>query len=192
MIFITVGTQRFQFNRLLKAVDKLIEEKEYYLISNVEIVYKDKLKEIEGNVINNVYSLLDSEIGEKKYIVVNNICRLRRRLPRIDFTWEPELISSLVNGKKYKRVKRVYYDYVGGTDRVILVKDNSSIERFDELVKYIIMNEYNGVKHIDYIYKFLVDQGVIYNNEKNRSLPYEILTSELFEIDEMGRFKIRE
>lgn len=27
MIFITVGTQRFQFNRLLKAVDKLIEEK---------------------------------------------------------------------------------------------------------------------------------------------------------------------
>lgn len=27
MIFITVGTQRFQFNRLLRAVDKLIEEK---------------------------------------------------------------------------------------------------------------------------------------------------------------------
>lgn len=27
MIFITVGTQRFQFNRLLKVVDKLIEEK---------------------------------------------------------------------------------------------------------------------------------------------------------------------
>lgn len=171
---------------------KLIEEKEYHLISNVEIVYKDKLEEIEGNVINDVYSLLDSEIGEKEYIVVNNISRLRRRLPRIDFTWEPELISSLVNGKKYKRVKRVYYDYVGGTDRVILVKDSFSIERFDELVKHIITNEYNGVKHIDHIYKFLVDQGVIYNNEKNRSLPYEILTSELFEIDEMGRFKIKE
>ena len=124
--------------------------------------------------------------------MVNNISRLRRRLPRIDFTWEPELISSLVNGNKYKRVKRVYYDYVGGTDRVILVKDSSSIERFDELVKHIITNEYNGVKHIDHICKFLVDQGVIYNNEKNRSLPYEILTSELFEIDEMGRFKIKE
>ncbi len=171
---------------------KLIEEKEYYLISNVEIVYKYKLEEIEENVINDVYSLLDLEIGEKEYIVVNNISRLRRRLPRIDFTWEPELISSLVNGKKYKRVKRVYNDYVGGTDRVILVKDSSSIERFDELVKHIITNEYNGVKHIDHIHKFLVDQGVIYNNEKNRSLPYEILASELFEIDEMGRFKIKE
>lgn len=171
---------------------RLIEEKKYYLISNVEVVYKDKLEEIEENIINDVYSLLDSEIGEKEYIVVNNISRLRRRLPRIDFTWEPELISSLVNGKKYKRVKRVYYDYVGWTDRVILVKDSSSIERFDELVKHIIINEYNGVKHIDYIYKFLVDNGVIYNNEKNRSLPYEILTSKLFEIDEMGRFKIKE
>ncbi len=171
---------------------KLIEEKEYYLISNVEVVYKEKLEEIEEHVINYVYSLLDSEIGEKEYIVVNNISRLRRRLPRIDFTWEPELISSLVNGKKYKRVKRIYYDYVGGTDRVILVKDSSSIEKFDELVKHIITNEYSGVKHIDHIYKFLVDKGVIYNNEKNRSLPYEILTSELFEIDEMGRFKIKE
>ncbi|AYF53508.1 hypothetical protein DFH04_01480 [Clostridium novyi] len=171
---------------------KLIEEKVYYLISNVEIVYKDKLEQMESNVINCVYSLLDLEIGEKEYIVVNNISRLRRRLPEIDFTWEPELISSLVNGKKYRRVKRVYYDYVGGTDRVILVKDSSSIKRFDELVKHIITNEYNGVKHIDHIYKFLVDQGVIYNNQKNRSLPYEILTSELFEIDEMGRFKIKE
>ncbi|ERK30327.1 sigma factor-like helix-turn-helix DNA-binding protein [Clostridium intestinale] len=171
---------------------KLIEEKEYYLISNIEIVYKDKLEEIEGNVINDIYSLLGSEIGEKAYIVVNNISRLRRRLPRINFTWEPELISSLVNGKKYRRVKRVYYDYVGVTDRVILVKDSSSIERFDELVKHIITNEYNGVNHIDYIYNFLVDQGVIYNNEKNKSLPYEILTSKLFEIDEMGRFKIKE
>lgn len=171
---------------------KLIEEKEYYLISNLEIAYKHKIEEIEENIIDAVYSLLDSEIGKKEYIVVNNISRLRRRLPRIDFTWEPELISSLVNGKKYKRVKRVYYDYVGGTDRVILVKDSSSIERFDELVKHIIKNEYNGVKHIDHIYKFLVDQCVIYNNEKNRSLPYEILTSELFKIDEMGRFEIKE
>lgn len=171
---------------------KLIEEKKYYSISNIEVVYKDKLEEIEENVINDVYNLLDQEIGENKYIVVNNISRLRRRLPRIDFTWEPELISSLVNGKKYKRVKRLYYDYVRGTDRVILVKDSSSIERFDELVKYIIINEYNGVKHIDHIYKFLVDKGVIYNNERNKSLPYEILSSELFEIDDMGRFGIKE
>lgn len=171
---------------------ELIEEKKYYLVSSLEIAYKDKLEEIEENTINDVYSLLDSEIGEKEYIVVNNISRLRRRLPRIGFTWEPELISSLVNGKKYKRVKRVYYDYIGGTDRVILVKDSSSIEKFDELVKHIIESEYNGVKHIDHIYKFLVDQGIIYNNEKNRVLPYEILTSELFEIDEMGRFKIKE
>lgn len=172
--------------------NKLIEEKEYYLISNLDIVYKDKIEEIEVNVINDVYSLLDLEIGEKEYIVVNNISRLRKKLPKLDFTWEPELISSLVNGKKYKRVKRLYYDYVGGTDRVILVKYSSSIERFDELVRHIITNEYNGVKHIDHIYRFLVDQGVIYNNEKNRSLPYEILTSELFKIDEMGRFEIKE
>lgn len=170
---------------------KLIDDKEYYLISNREIAYKDKIAEIEENIFKDIYSLLDYEIGEKEYIVVNNISGLRRRLPQIDFTWEPELISSLVNGKKYKRVKRVYYDYVHGTDRVILVKDSSSIERFDELVKHVIINEYNGVKHIDYIYKFLVDKGIIYNNEKNRSLPYEILTSELFEIDEMGRFSVK-
>lgn len=171
---------------------KLIEEKEYYLISNLEIIYKDKLEEIDEDVIKAVYNLVDSVIGEKEYIVVNNISGLRRKLPRIDFTWEPELISSLVNGNKYRRIKRVYYDYVGGTDRVILVKESSSIERFDELVKHIIINEYNGVKHIDHIYNFLADQGIIYKNEKKRLLPYEILTSELFEIDEMGRFKIKE
>ena len=28
MIFITVGTQKFQFNRLLKTIDNLIENKE--------------------------------------------------------------------------------------------------------------------------------------------------------------------
>ena len=30
MIFITVGTQKFQFNRLLKEIDKLIEEKKIF------------------------------------------------------------------------------------------------------------------------------------------------------------------
>ena len=41
MIFITVGTQKFQFNRLLKEVDKLIEEKKITEEVFAQIGYSD-------------------------------------------------------------------------------------------------------------------------------------------------------
>ncbi|WP_283692843.1 sigma factor-like helix-turn-helix DNA-binding protein [Clostridium perfringens] len=170
----------------------LIEEKEYYYISSFDIVNKKNLMSIGDDILNKVFELLTIEFEDNEYLVVNNISRLRRKLPRIDYTWEPELIESLVDGKGYRSIKRIYYDYIHGTDRVILVKENSKITKFDELIKHILINEYYGVMHIDHIYKFLIEKGVIYNNLRNRTIPYEVLSSDLFEIDSLGRFKIKE
>ena len=41
MIFVTIGSQKFQFNRLLKAVDRLIEEKEILEDVFAQIGYSD-------------------------------------------------------------------------------------------------------------------------------------------------------
>lgn len=177
-------------------LNKIIDEKEYYPISNFDITYKSNIESIDKNIINEINNFLQEEFGDSEYLVVNNILGLRRRLIKrvgnIEFTWEPELVCSLANNDEYRLIKRIYYDCVHGTDRSILVKNNSDIDRFDKLVKHIIQNEYQGVKHIDSIYKFLCDKGIIYNNLKSGTMPYEILTSDLFSIDEVGRFEIKE
>ena len=71
MIFITVGTQRFQFNRLLKAVDKLIEEKKIEEEVFAQIgysTYKPKNFEFKEFINGEEYN----EILEKAEIVITH------------------------------------------------------------------------------------------------------------------------
>ncbi|VYT80256.1 beta(1,3)galactosyltransferase EpsH [Clostridium tertium] len=71
MIFITVGTQRFQFNRLLKAVDKLIEEKKIEEEVFAQIgysTYKPKHFEFKEFINGEEYN----EILEKAEIVITH------------------------------------------------------------------------------------------------------------------------
>ncbi|WP_297639064.1 hypothetical protein [uncultured Clostridium sp.] len=175
---------------------KLIAEKEYYYISSSEITYKDNIKSIDEKVKSEINKFIEEEFKDSEYLVINNIPRLRRvltqRTDSREFRWEPEMVNCLKDDEKYTLIKRKYSDYIYGTDRVILVKKGSNINSFEELVKYIVQKEYTGIKHVDSIYKFLCEKGVIYNNKKGGIMPYEILNSVLFNIDEVGRFEIKE
>ena len=71
MKFITVGTQRFQFNRLLKAVDKLIEEKrlEEEVFAQIgQSTYKPKFYEFKEFINGEEYN----EVLRKSEIVITH------------------------------------------------------------------------------------------------------------------------
>lgn len=69
MIFVTVGSQKFQFNRLLKEIDKLIEEKKITEEIFAQIGYSDYLPKnykyksfLDRNEFTNIMSKCDKVI----------------------------------------------------------------------------------------------------------------------------------
>lgn len=100
MIFITLGTQKFQFNRLLKAVDELIENKAINDSIFAQIGYSDyKPKNYE------YIDFLDREAFSKT---------LKKADLVISHGGTGAIISSLKNGKKVIAVPRLakYYEHV--------------------------------------------------------------------------------
>lgn len=171
---------------------QLISNNIYYQVDSDEFITKEEFEHIFEQVHDRVKCVIDERIGAKEYLILNNIApSLRRELPRIDHRWSPELIYSIIIQQGYRGIEKEFSDY--RTDRKIVVKEDSPIFRFDQLVYYILKNEYDGIMHESYICNDLMEHGVIFNTDSSlRKLPIEIRKSKLFEIDELGRLSIKE
>lgn len=172
-------------------VKKAINENQYVEISQDELLASNKFN-LENEAIDNLVDYIEEQLGENEYISLNNLSGYRKRLPRIDYKWNPYLMRSLLKDKGYRPVCKIYDD--PRYERIIMVRESSEIKSFDHLIYHIIKNEYEGNMHEVKIYEFLESKGIFYKQDciTDRKLPYEVRTSKWFKVDELGRVELIE
>lgn len=168
-------------------MNNLVSSGKYVQISDVELLPTYKLDNIKESVIKTLIIYIEEKFKSKEYLSLNKINGYKRKLPSIEYEWNIYLISTILQRHGYRKIEKTYYD--PSTERIILVKEDSAIRRFDELVYYILKNEYKGNMHETKICDYLIENGIIYNNKKQiyKKLPYDLYESDKFDIDEVGR-----
>lgn len=172
-------------------INNIIDNRIYREIAIDELVDMEKFI-ISVEVVNTLKEEIYSRMGEREYISLNLLRNYRRNLPNIDFRWNPYLIRSILEGNGFKRIIRRNSDY--RNESVIILKEESNINYFDELVYYLLKNDYDGNLHETPVYEYLSSLGLLrfQENKQNMKLPYEIVNSDLFNIDNTGRITLKE
>ncbi|KEI07167.1 hypothetical protein Z957_09585 [Clostridium sp. K25] len=175
----------------LNIIKNLIQEKKYIEISQDELVLYNKLN-FSQRTINLVSKEILDRMNGKVYISLSNIKGYRRKLPEIEYRWNPYLIKSILDGNKFRAINKIYRDY--RYDKVIVVDEKSEIYTFEDLIYYILKNEYKGNLHEIKVYDYLSSIGVLrYEKEiYSKKLPYEIYNSKKINIDDLGRIELVE
>lgn len=166
-------------------ISKLILRQIYIETGEDTLHYHGDLN-IDSDVIEKVREYIESVMGNEEYLSLNLLKGYRMKLPKINLRWNPYLIKSLLVNNGYRNIVKKFNDY--RFDKIILVRECSKINTFEDLVVYIINNEYKGNMHETYIYDFLAEKGIVKRQELawDKKLPYEIRAGELIDIDELG------
>ena len=172
-------------------LNNLIDNKYYKEISVDELVPTNKFI-IDICIIQKLKDMILSEMGLEEYISLSGLKNYRTNLPNISFRWNPYVMRSILEDHGFKSIKRKNGDY--RYDCIIIVKEESKINYFDELVYYILKYKYKGNLQEQLVYDYLVSLGLLrYQQDKyNQILPYEIAKSDLFYIDNIGRIELKD
>lgn len=174
-------------------IENLLLEGKYLEISNDELIPKEKL-DIGTEAIEAVIEQIKSNMGEKPYVSLSSMKGYRRKLPDLGHLWNEYLLKTVAMQEKncFRIIQKIYRNY--RYDKVILVDAASNIYTFEDLIYYILKNEYTGNMHEIKIYDYLVEMGILYTQRDlySKKLPYEIYQSRRIEIDNLGRVTIKE
>lgn len=156
------------------------------------VLYPFKKLEVTDDVLQEIKAFSEEAQGEKAYLAINNLKGYRRKLPSIQFRWNPFLLTSMLELCGYRQIKKNISDY--RYDKLIVVKENSPLKTFENLVLYILENEYKGNMHEFSIYDYLMEHGIVKEQEYNHKkvLPYEIRNSEKLVFDNLGYVTIKQ
>ena len=173
---------------MISAVFKNIFNEGLFIeISRGELYPSDKLN-LTDEDIDEVKKYVDEQMDGKEYLCMSKLKGYRRKLPSIDLIWSPYLIKSiLVKDGGYRQITKEYNDY--RYDELIIVKAESEIHTFDDLVYFILKEEYEGAWHEIPIYDFLANKSVLRQQvvDVKKVLPYEIKRkSQYITVDELG------
>jgi Sigma-70, region 4 len=173
------------------AVLKNLLEDKVYIEIDVDLLYPSKLLEIDSSALKEIKSFADESINNQEYLSLSNLKGYRRKLPSIQFRWNPHLLNSVLQSCGYRQIRKIYNDY--RYDKVIVVKNESPIKSFEDLIYFVVKNEYSGNNHEVNIYDFLAEKGILreHLHAHKKVLPYEIKSSEKFIIDELGFVTLR-
>lgn len=179
----------FKGKTLTAFINDMISSGNYIKISSDEYISSSKFN-IEDDVIEELLRFIEEKFEDKEYLSLNALTGFKRKLPSIDYSWDIYLIESILTKHGYRKVERTFFDT--RTERLILVRESSPIMKFDELVYYILKNEYKGIMHEVKIFDFLCEIGVIFNYEKRsqKRIPFDLYKSDKFSIDEFGRVEL--
>ncbi|MUK87995.1 hypothetical protein GMD78_06230 [Ornithinibacillus sp. L9] len=155
-------------------VYKLLEQGTYVEI-DMDTLYPREKFAIPSEVVQQVYQLVDELQGDAAYIALHKIDEtMNSRIPDIGFRWNPYLIKTILIDHGYRQITKIVSDY--RYDQILLVKENSPIQTFDELVYHILKHEYDGTMQETYVYEFLTEKGIF--KEPERAY-YKVLPNEL-------------
>jgi RNA polymerase sigma factor (sigma-70 family) len=165
---------------------KLLEHRSFVEI-DVDKLYPESQMNIPDSVINELCHFVEEARAGKEYVSLSNLKGYKRRLPMIQFRWNPYLMKSILVTNGYRQITKIMSNY--RYDNIILVKENSKITSFEELVHFVLKNEYNGNMHERMVYDFLADKGILREQESpyNKVLPYELKNFDnLVNVDDLG------
>lgn len=144
------------------------------LINRNSIIFEDKHK-------NALREYLEAEFADEKFLSISNLIGFRLKLPPLNIgQWTKHLI--LLFGKElgYTQIKTFSnYRY----EKLILVKPDSEIKNYQELIYHLIKNKYTGSLHESEVSEYLSSIGIA---NSNINLKSTLLYSSLFSIDDLG------
>lgn len=168
-------------------IGKLLEQGLFIEVDTDELCPARKFQ-IPEDVIQQLIDFVEEKMDGKQYLSLSDVKGYRKRLPRLDeFRWNAYLMRSILVRRGYRQIQKIYNDY--RYDKIIIVKEDSPIETFEQLVHHILKEEYDGNMHEVPVYDFLAEKGIFREQEYDhmKVLPYEIKNSgKLIQVDELG------
>ena len=166
-------------------VKKLLEDGTFIEISS-ETFCNVKAFNISSQVTAYVLNYIDKKIGTEIYLSVSNLNDYSQLLPPIEFPWTPHLIKCIVVGQGYKQIEKTHPDY--RYEKLIIAREDSEINTFEELLFYILKYEYQGEMMESSVYTYLEDRGLVKKQDRleNKTFSQRILKEGLVKFTDSG------
>ncbi|TDT72502.1 sigma-70-like protein [Hypnocyclicus thermotrophus] len=179
----------YKSGAIAQILGKLLKKEIFVEISREEIILKEKLN-IPNDVYNKVKDIIEDNYFKNEYLSLHSIEGYRKILPKIQYKWNPHLLGTILKNVGYRKIEKSNGDY--RYNKIIIVREDSHIKTFEDLVYHILEKEYNGIFHELKVYDFLVEKKIINGREyiENKKLPLEIKKSEIIKIDKVGRIEL--
>ncbi|MBT2682243.1 sigma factor-like helix-turn-helix DNA-binding protein [Bacillus sp. ISL-37] len=171
---------------------KRIMEQGLFTEVDFNVLYPTSKLSVSDDMLNEIKAYAEEAQGEKAYIAISTLQGYRRKLPPLEFRWNPFLLTSMLQLCGYRQIKKSISDY--RYDKLIVVKEDSPLQTFEDLIVYILEHEFTGNMHEYSIYDYLMEQGILKEQEYNHKkvLPHEIRNSDKFEFDELGYVTLKQ
>lgn len=162
-------------------------DQELLIEVDFDMLYPAHAFNIPSETIQELISFIEQQMQGKEYLSLNQLKGYKRKLPAIEFRWNPFVMRSILVKHGFRQIHKMYRDY--RYDKILLVKEDSKIKTFEELVYYVLKKEYEGNLHEVNVYNFLVEKGILREQEYDyeKILPIEIKESEnLISVNPIG------
>jgi stress response protein SCP2 len=162
-------------------------DRELFVEVDFDMLYPAHAFNIPSETIQELISLIEQQMQGKEYISLNQLKGYKRKLPAIEFRWNSFVMRSILVKHGFRQIHKMYRDY--RYDKILLVKEDSKIKTFEELVYYVLKEEFEGNMHEVNVYNFLVEKGILREQEYDyeKLLPVEIKESEnLISVNTIG------
>jgi hypothetical protein len=134
-------------------------------------------------VIENLIDYANSKFNSE-YVVVNNLSDYGRFLPTINVSWTPYLIHELLKRQGFRSIEKQKSTNI---DRLIIVKNDSKIKNFEDLVYYVLTQRLSEEENNNLLSYIRTSQILPSSVD---ALPKEILEYEWLLINGTGEYHI--
>ncbi len=158
-----------------------------YIEIDLGVLYPSEQLQVTDEEAKAVVQYIDNEISGKEYISLHKLKGYKRKLPDIGLRWNPFLMKSILVEHGYRQITKIMNDY--RYDKILLVKQESDIKTFEQLVYRVLKNEYSGNMHERSVYDFLSEKGIVREQDSpsGKVLPHELRNVQnSVNVDEIG------
>jgi len=175
----------YSIQTITQMLSLVIQEKYFYHYTTVQYINAKQLC-FSNEVKESLTAYLNEQMKENGYMSVYSMVGFTNELvPISEHQWTEWLIYQFAEQVGFKQIE-VVNDY--RYDRLILVKEDLQIERFDQLILHILKMEYDGRYHEEDLAHYLESKNLLNNS---RQLPNTLHQSPYFTFDSFGFFQIR-
>lgn len=179
---------------MVSSIDSRLIEKHFFLeISKDKVILNEKFN-LNENTIQKIKNFIEDKIKDKKYLILNDldfrVLRISNEICEINPYSVKSLLIKYVNS--YKFLKRINSDY--RYDKIILVKKDENFENLEDLVYFLLKNEYKDIMEEVEIYDYLTSKGIVpykqYNYDKKLFQSFKDEIYDKIHIDINGKVNI--